>query len=150
MIKRVFYLLALMAILSVALVACGGGGSEGQPAPSRGTPTSPSVATTPATAPSSGSLEVALQDQGGKYAFSPSSFTFKVGQKVRLRLRSQNEFHTFTASDVPTQEGKKVDFIVNGGQTVDFEFTPSRVGSYKLTCLPHDALGMKGTITVTQ
>ena len=37
---------------------------------------------------------------------------------------------------------------MEAGQTIEFEVTFDKAGTYKLYCVPHEALGMTGTITV--
>ena len=155
---------ALTGMLALMAVACGGGGAEVVSTPTTipirpvpgGTPlvVTPSnggseATVTPEITPTTGQeIEVALKDRGRKYLYDPKDFTFKVGQKVKLVLTAETEFHTYTATDVPTEEGDKINALVFGGQTVTLEFTPSEAGEFKLICIPHQAFGMLGTITV--
>ena len=37
---------------------------------------------------------------------------------------------------------------MEAGQTIEFEVTFDKAGTFKLYCVPHEALGMTGTITV--
>ncbi len=55
---------------------------------------------------------------------------------------SETQFHTFTVDDLG------IDVSVNGGTTVNFEYTFDKSGTYQLRCIPHEALGMLGTIRV--
>ena len=131
--------LTLLAVFtSLALVACGSTDSDSTPTP---TPT-PTPTATP-TPPPDGTV-VNLQDPGvsGSYAFSPSEFTFSVGETVTFTLTSETEFHTFTVDDLG------IDQDVNAGETVELTFTFDTPGTFQLICIPHEVLGMVGTITV--
>ena len=88
---------------------------------------------------------VNLMDPGGpgkEYAFDPSELTFNVGETVTLVLKSETQFHTFTVEELG------IDVDVDGGETGSFDFTFDEPGTYTLICVPHQALGMIGTITV--
>ncbi len=89
-------------------------------------------------------MTVALQDpgSGGKYAFNPSTFNFKVGETVSFTLRGGGEFHTFTVEDLGIDES------VDAGQTRTFSFTFNTAGTFQLICIPHETLGMVGIINV--
>ena len=164
--RQLIAVVALTGMLALMAVACGGGGAEVVSTPTtipvRPVPGGTSPAVTPGDGGSEATvaptvitppngeeiIEVTLQDRGRIYLFDPKGFTFKVGQKVKLVLTAETEFHTYTATDVPTVEGEKINAFVFGGQTVTLEFTPSEAGEFKLICTPHQAFGMVGTITV--
>ena len=85
-----------------------------------------------------------LNDSGGRgpFTFEPADLTFSVGETVTLELRSETQFHTFTVGDLD------IDVEVDGGTTETFPFTFDKPGTFKLICIPHEGLGMTGTITV--
>ncbi len=89
-------------------------------------------------------MTVVLQDpgKGGNYSFSPSTFNFRVGETVSFTLTGGSQFHTFTVEDLDIDES------VDAGQTVRFSFTFNTAGTYQLICIPHESLGMMGTINV--
>lgn len=89
-------------------------------------------------------IEVNLEDLGGSgsYMFDPSQFTFDVGDRVTFTLWGETEFHTFTVGDLD------IDVDVDEGTTETFSFTFDQPGTFQLICIPHEALGMTGTITV--
>ena len=89
-------------------------------------------------------LTVNLNDSGGKgpFAFAPADLTFEVGETVEFTLVGDSVFHTFTVDDLG------IDVDVDGGATVNFGFTFDEPGEYTLICIPHQALGMIGTIVV--
>ena len=145
---RILATLVIMSAVALLAAACGGGAAPAQNAP---TPTSPPVVaptTAPApvstTAPTGDVEKVSLEDPGGSgaYMFGPSEFTFSVGDTITLELTSEGEFHTFTVDDLG------IDVSVDAGQTETLTFTFDEAGTFDLICIPHEALGMVGTITV--
>ena len=74
--------------------------------------------------------------------FGPSEFTFNVGETVAFTLCAETEFHTFTVEDLG------IDVSVDGGSSETLSFTFDSPGAFRLICVPHEALGMTGTITV--
>jgi plastocyanin len=85
-----------------------------------------------------------LDDGGGRgpFVFTPVDYEFGVGETVNFTFTAESQFHTFTVNDLG------IDVAVDGGKTVDFSHTFDKAGTYKLICIPHEALGMAGTITV--
>ncbi len=105
------------------------------------------VSPSQAAPPSGGQpFAVALKDAGGsgQYAFVPSNLSFKVSDSISFTLKSETEFHTFTSHDLG------IDQAVDAGQAVTFSFTFTKAGTYRFICIPHESLGMVGTITVSQ
>lgn len=90
-------------------------------------------------------MNVNLQDPGGsgEYTFEPAEFRFQQGETVTFVLNAQTEFHTFTVDDLG------IDVAVNGGTTQRLTFTFDNAGMFSLICIPHEALGMVGTIIVS-
>ena len=111
------------------------------PPPSEATPT-PTATRTPECVDDD--IRVSLQDPGGsgKYVFGPSDLTFPAGETVTICIKAETEFHTFTVDDLG------IDVSVGGGTTETLTFTFDQPGTFELICIPHEALGMKGTITV--
>ena len=87
---------------------------------------------------------VRFRDGGGRgpFAFDPSEFSFPVGESVDFQFMPGAAFHTFTVEELG------IDVEVSGSETIRFDFTFDEPGTYKLICIPHQALGMIGTITV--
>jgi plastocyanin len=151
--RRFIPMAVVISIVSILLVACGGGT---EPAPTTTQPASPppppAVAPAAPSAPSGSGpsaasgdqFEVTLADPGGSgtYSFDPTDLTFDVGETVTLALKSESEFHTFTV------DGLGIDESVDGGETASLTFTFEEAGTFELICVPHEALGMVGTITV--
>ena len=155
--RRFLPLAILVALISLALVACGGDDDGDTPSvqPTAAVPTAPPttaaapVSTLPV-APTAGTgtagdvtrIKVVNRDPGGsgKYQFSPSEVTFDVGETVEITLLGETEFHTFTVDDLDIDES------LDAGEELVFTFTFDRAGVFDLICLAHPQ--MTGTITV--
>ena len=144
----------LAAIVAIAAVACG------QPAPTdpsltiikRVSPPIPAPA--PTVVPDADAADavvidgtkvtVQMIDNGGAgpMAYDPVDFTFGVGEAVNFTFIAEAAFHTFTVSDL------EINVEVNAGETGGLDFIFEEPGTYDLICVPHEALGMVGTITV--
>ena len=87
---------------------------------------------------------VRLNDNGGAgpFLYDPVNLTFSTGEIVNFTLIAEDAFHTFTVSDLD------IDVEVEAGETVGLDFKFDVAGTYELVCVPHEALGMVGTITV--
>lgn len=138
----------------MAFVACGQAAPTGpsetilirssppipEPAPAKelnpnGTPTP--VAGTPITVNMTGVGTAA--DPG---VFDPAVFTFGVGEAVNFTIFAEDAFHSFTVSEL------EINVEVNAGESGGLDFIFEEAGTYELICVPHEALGMVGTITV--
>ena len=151
--KLAALILVASAIFSV-IVACG------QPAPTepskvtiqRASPPIPPPAPTVAPDDTNGGSEalvgtpftVRMIDNGGAgpFAYDPLDLTFSVGEVVNFTFIGEAAFHTFTVSDL------EIDEEIEAGETTGLDFVFETAGTYELTCIPHEALGMIGTITV--
>ena len=95
-----------------------------------------------ASTPADRELEVSLMDANSEYKFNPEQLTFTVGETVKLNLTSQSEFHSFTVDDLD------IDVEVEAETTESLTFTFDKPGTYDIICIPHESLGMIGTIVV--
>jgi plastocyanin len=127
---------------------------------------SSSSATTPTRAPTAGATATAAPAQAGAVAssvnmtdalkFDPATLTVPKGTTVTWHNTSSVQ-HTVT--DDPSKAANKADAVVPSGAepwdsgTIDpgqtFQHTFDTPGTYKYFCIPHEAAGMVGTITVT-
>ena len=156
--KIIFYLAALTVCLSLA-AACGGDDETTPPTIPPAVPTAAAVAPTaaavvstvaavvPTVVPSNGVIKVTSVNQdpagpGGEYTFDPVEFTFNVGDIVEFTLIAETEFHTFTVDDLG------IDVSMDGGSSQTMTYTFDTPGEFKLICIPHELLGMVGSITV--
>ena len=133
-----------MALVVVALAACGSNGDGTEEAAAVASNNNSQVSQAPARSSTSGVVRVINRDQGGsgEYRFDPSQLRFEVGQEVTFSLSGETEFHTFTV------EALGIDVSMDVGETVEYTFTFDEAGTFRLYCIPHEALGMTGEIVV--
>ena len=131
-------------LISLVIAACGGGEEATPATPSAPAPPPPPPSAAPAEV--GGLVDVKNQDPGGSgaYKFSPSEFTFKLGESVIFSLTAESELHNFTVEDLG------IDSDVKPGEIVLVNHTFEKVGTFRLICIFHVANGMEGTITVVQ
>ena len=65
-----------------------------------------------------------------------------MGETVTFQVSAETEFHTFEIDELGISKE------MEAGQTIEFEYTFDKAGTFELYCVPHEALGMTGTITV--
>ena len=74
--------------------------------------------------------------------FDPVNLTFNVGEAVNFTFFAEDAFHSFTVSEL------EINVEVNAGESGGLDFVFDEAGAYEIICVPHEALGMVGTITV--
>ncbi len=152
LIKRTISLALLVGVLSLALAACGSSETSAIPQPSSPSPVPRAPAQEPADGETANGEQqatgtevfVSLQDPGGSgsYLFDTDEFTFGVGDTITFVVEAETEFHTFTVTDLD------INISVPGGATGESTVTFDTAGTFNLICIPHQALGMVGTITI--
>ena len=70
-----------------------------------------------------------------QHVFEPDTLDFEVGKTYTL--------NTFTVAELD------IDVLLLAGQAVEQTVTFDKAGTFTLVCLPHEALGMVGTVTVS-
>jgi plastocyanin len=164
--------LAAAALALVAMLACGGGEkpkTDTTAAPPSPAPGAPGAAPAPtAGAPAAAQaitgktwdVKMYADDKGSRY--DPVSITIKRGDGIRWTLVNgpphnvafwNDSIPTGAASalqgNMPDQMGPlSGQMMTNPNQTYTISFTGVPAGTYHYYCVPHLALGMKGTITV--
>ena len=104
----------------------------------------PGTAPPPPAAPApEGAIVIDLRTTSQPYTFEPAEFALKAGQIYVFDILGDAEFHTFT---VPKLD---LDVYIDVNASLPLEFRVDTPGTYELICVPHEALGMVGTITVT-
>ena len=99
--------------------------------------------------------------EGSEYKFVPASLTIKAGDQVRFKDVSGGPHNVqFYGDSIPAGAAASLDAgmpdkmaslaspMVETGGTYRINFAGAPVGDYKFYCLPHQAMGMKGMITV--
>jgi len=138
--------------VAVALAACGGDNatSAGAAADETAAP-APAATSEAAAAPATGNvIEVlATTESDGTNHFVPAQVTAKRGDVIRVKLGTGvHNFHITegpAGATLPAAGG----FLQIPGQTEDVT-VDLPAGDYKFQCDPHAALGMVGTLTVTE
>ena len=164
---------ALMLVASaMVLGACGGGdastaeetGTANAGATAAAVPSqTPPTAGTPA--PVTGTTHVVnmVVDAQGQYKFEPADITVKAGDAVRWVMVSGGP-HNVAFQNITDAAAKSAlmanmqnqaselssPMFMNPNEEYIVSFGGVPAGKYEYVCTPHLALGMKGTVTVTQ
>lgn len=147
-----------IAALSVALAACGGddagpaaGGDAGQAA--SGSAADATVGLQPIT-PDAGGQVVEVQmltDEQGNNRFEPANFSVKKGDVVHFVLQSGVHNVNYPADKNPGKSGlPPAGPMLQAPGQIYYQQVTLEPGEYLYQCDPHAALGMVGTMTVTQ
>lgn len=162
------------AAASLVVGACAGGdqpanNTDTAAASAATTPATPS-ATTPAPATATGTMapvtgtmhEVKMIGDAKGYRFEPSTLTIKSGDGVKfVTVTGGPHDVAFDPATIPADMKGQLDANIsekmgelssamkmNPGESVTISFANIKPGTYPFHCIPHLAMGMKGTITV--
>ncbi len=133
---------AFLSLVSLAVLAaaCGGGGDDPTATPRPTSTNTPAVA---ATSPPTGGGEVVnIVQTENPYVFIPDTYDLELGKTYTLKFTATKEFHTFNVDELG------IEIFINAGESVQQDITPTKAGTFKLYCVPHQALGMVGEIRV--
>lgn len=150
---------AIVVGVAMLVAACGGEKKAGTPADN----TTPAPAAPTAAAATGATHEIQMVQQGAtSFKFVPDNITIKTGDVVVFKSVSGTGHDVaFYADSIPPGAAdvlnaniadKPADLatpLINEGQSLTVSFVGAPVGTYKFYCIPHGAMGMKGTITVT-
>ena len=138
MVKRVLATFLLVLLVGLLVGACGGGDSDPTATPSpTATPTQPSDGGT-----ATGEIVNVVQKEN-PYVFEPDNYDFELNKAYTLVFAPPGEFHTFNV------DALGIEIFINAGENVQQDITPSTAGTFKLYCVPHEALGMVGEVRVS-
>ena len=143
-------IIGLITGASLALVlACGGGESTTTTTTPTEVPTkvaeTSSAASTTTSSSGTADITIEMQDLPG-YAYLPADIEMSAGETYNIRLVGSDEFHTWSVVDSNGDYIVNINLNANAEQTV--AFTAPASGTYEIICLPHQASGMVGTLTV--
>jgi len=152
----------VLAALALAAIACGGGEQAGQQQTPAATPSGGAPAAQPAAGATGTVHTVNMELRDGQYIFSPATLTIKVGDTVRwMNVSGMPHNVAFYGDKIPagaadvlnTVMPKKMaplqgPLMMNAGESYEVAFLGAPTGSYGYFCLPHEALGMKATLTI--
>lgn len=151
----------MMSVAGLALVLAACGGGEKAEAPAADTAAmAPAMADAPAATGTTHEVQMVLD--GAAYKYVPEALTIKAGDKVVFKNVSGGPHNVqFVADSIPAGAAAILDagmanrmgpvageLIAEIGATYEVSFAGAPVGTYPYFCLPHQALGMKGVITV--
>jgi plastocyanin len=151
------------AALALTALACGGGGKSAQQQAQ--TPATPAggQAAAQAAAPASGTVhEVKMEVNNQGDLYDPSPLTIKVGDTVKWINYSGGPHNVaFYPDSIPAGAADALNADMpnrmaplNGPLITDslgvYQVTFANVpaGTYKYYCIPHEAMGMKGTLNI--
>lgn len=148
---------AMVAGAALLVAACGG--SKSGEAPKAEAPSA--AATTPA-AGTGNTVTIEMVTTGANsFKFVPENVTIKAGDLVVFKgVSGLAHDVAFDKDSIPAGaaavltaavKGGPVDMsteMISDGGSVSVSFAGAPAGKYKMYCIPHLAMGMKGTITV--
>ena len=160
----------LVAGAVLFLAACGGEKKAEAPAaaaPEAAAP-APSTADAPAMAPSTpaatgATVDVMMELVGSSYKYDPATLTVKAGDVIKFHNKSGGPHNVaFDGAGIPSGSASAVDAALGatkmGPLTGALLVEPDAIftlntaglpaGTYNFHCTPHQALGMKGVLTV--
>jgi plastocyanin len=122
----------------------------------------PASAVRTATRSAADTVTVQMIGSSSGYQFQPSTVQIKVGQTVKFVTVSGGPHNiTFDPQDIPdgaaatlaqnmpNQQAKLTGpLVTNPNDSYAISFKDAKPGAYKFYCLPHQSLGMQGTIIV--
>ena len=148
----------LIAALAITALACGGGEQAGQQAapPAGGQPAAAAPAATGAV------HDVNMELRDGRYIYDPLQLTIKVGDTVRwINLSGGPHNVAFYQDKIPAGAADLLNtamanrlgplsgpLLTDSLAAYQISFAGAPAGTYDYYCLPHEALGMKASLTI--
>lgn len=156
---------SMAAGMALVLAACGGEKkNEGQQSTAAPESAAPSANAPAANAPAGTGKthDVNMVLDGSKYKYDPDNLTIKSGDVVRFHNKSGGPHNaSFWPDSIPAGAADVLKknmpnqmaplegpLLTEPDATYEVSFAGAPKGVYKLYCLPHLALGMRGKVTV--
>ena len=160
----------LVAGAVLVLAACGGEKKAEAPAAAAPdamaaapapTPEAPAMAAAPAT--TGATIDVDMVLVGSAYKYEPATITAKAGDVIRFHNKSGGPHNVaFDAAGIPSGSAAAIDAALGAtkmgplmgalmtapDQIFTFATAGLPAGAYNFHCTPHQALGMKGVLTI--
>jgi len=148
----------LVAGVVMVLAACGGEKKAEVPA---ATPAPDAAAAAPA--PTGATVDVSMELVGSTYKYDPATITVKAGDVIRFHNKNGGPHNVaFDAAGTPSGSAAAIDaalgatkmgpltgaLLVEPNAIFTFSTAGLPAGTYNFHCTPHQALGMKGVLTV--
>lgn len=152
--------MTLVAGLVVLAAACGGEKKAEEQAPAA----APAAAASAAPATTGTTYDVSMEFDGKVYHYIPSELKIKSGDVINFHNKSGGPHNvSFWADSIPAGAAAVLgaampnqmqplvgSMLVDQDAVYTINFTGAPAGTYQFYCLPHLAMGMRGTLTVTQ
>jgi len=156
----------LVAGVLVVLAACGGEKKAEAPAAApapEATAPAPASAMAVAPAPTGATVDVNMELVGTAYKYDPATITVKAGDVVRFHNKSGGPHNiAFDEKAIPAGSAAAIDaalgatkmgplmgaLMLEPDAIITFATAGLPAGTYNFHCTPHQALGMKGVLTV--
>lgn len=162
----------LVAGAVLFLAACGGEKKAEAPAaaaPEAAAPAPAPAADAPAMAPAAApaatgaTVDVNMELVGSAYKYDPATITVKAGDVIRFHNKSGGPHNiAFDGAGIPAGSSGAVDaalgatkmgpltgaLVMEPDAIITFSTAGLPAGAYNFHCTPHQALGMKGVLTV--
>lgn len=150
---------SMVAGLALVLAACGGEKAADDQAAAANT--TPAAGTSEAPTGTGATHDVDMTLVDGQYRFVPAELTIKAGDVVRYHNRQGGPHNVmFFADSIPAGAAAAIDagmdesapltsqMAVTQDEIITVSFSGAPAGRYHYTCVPHQAMGMNGNITV--
>jgi plastocyanin len=159
----------MVAAVVMVLAACGGEkkpeAPAATPAPEAATPAPAPTAEAPAAtpAPTGATIDVNMELVGSTYKYDPATITAKAGDVIKFHNKSGGPHNVaFDAAGIPSGAAAAIDaalgptkmapltgaLVVEPNAAITLSTAGFPAGTYNFHCTPHQALGMKGVLTV--
>ena len=106
--------------------------------------------------------QVRMVMEGNAARFEPANITIRAGDQIRFTTASGGPHNVaFDPAKVPDAAEARLSagmpnqiaplsgpFVINAGDSYTVSFAGVPAGRYEISCLPHQAMGMKGVVTV--
>lgn len=153
----------VIAAAAALALACGGEQREQREQPAAETP---AVTPAPAIGQPAGATgtvhEIRMELRNGNYIYDPANLTIKVGDTVRwINISGFPHNVSFYPNQIPPGAAEFLGrampnqmsplngpLFTDSLATYEINFAGAPTGTYGYFCIPHEALGMKGTLTV--
>jgi plastocyanin len=149
---------AMVAGAALLVAACGG--SKGGGSADTNKVTAPTTAAAPTATGTTHEIQMVMTGPTA-YSFVPENTVIKAGDQVVFKgVSGAGHNVAFFADSIPPganavldaqmksgPQALATDMVPDGG-SVTISFAGAPTGTYKFYCIPHQAMGMKGSITV--
>lgn len=151
---------AMVAGAALLVAACGGGSKSGGSADTNKVTAPTATAPTATTTGATDTIQM-VQTGATAYAFVPATLTIKAGDAVVFKgVSGAGHDVAFYEDSIPPGAKAVLDGqmktgpqplatdMIPDGSSVTVSFAGAPTGTYRFYCIPHQAMGMKGVITV--